>query len=526
MNALHRTALLVLSGTLLGATPGAAQTISAELVAGGFSTPTEITAPPGDPRLFVAELPGRLRVIENGALLPTPYFDVSSLVQGGAYTGLRGVAFHPDYATNGYVYYWYEAPAGAQPDVVLDRMTVSASDPNVADPSTRVEILRFSQDQMWHGGGHLAFGPDGYLYVGTGDGWGLGMDPGCNAQNGQLLNGKMLRIDVDSGLPYAIPPDNPFVGDPTVRDEIWHIGFRHPWRWSFDRETGDMYVGDSGESTREEVDFIPAGVGGLNFGWKVMEGTSCYNTSGCSGVAPCNDPVYTPPIHEFNHATGCSIIGGYVYRGSAIPSLQGHYMYADWCTGRMWSFRYSGGSVLDFQQRTAELGGPFGMVNTWGEDAAGEVYFAVGTGQVYKLRPDCGATSYCSGLPNSAGAGATISSSGSTSVNANDFWLHAAGAIPGRAGIFFYGPDQASLPFGDGLRCVGGGSFRLYPPIVVDGAGQASRQLDFTQPPASAGPGEILDGSVWNFQFWYRDPAGPGGAGFNLSDALAVVFCN
>jgi glucose/arabinose dehydrogenase len=509
----------------LASPPAVAQSATAELFASGLSEPLDLQTPPGDARLFVVQQTGQVRVIDNGGVLATPYFDVSALIEHSTYTGLRSIVFHPHYAQNGYVYLWYDEQSAGHPDVVLERMTVSATDPNVADPSTRVEILRIAQPQEWHGGGCMAFGADGFLYCAMGDGFGFGGDPSCNAQNGQLLLGKILRLDVDSAFPYAIPAGNPFVGDASVRDEIWHIGLRHPWRWSFDRDTGEMYIGDVGQSGREEIDVAPAGLGGLNFGWKIMEGTLCNNTTGCAGVPACNSPSLTMPIHDYPLAGGnCSVTGGFVYRGSAIPSLFGHYVFADWCSGRVWSLRYSGGSVFDFQERTAEFGGPFPELTSFGEDDSGELYFALGTGQIYQLRPGCGAVNYCTGVANSTGQGATINMGGSASVATNNFSLVSSGAVPNQFGLFFYGPNQISVSFGDGLRCVGGTTYRLNPPQQPDFFGDVARPVDFTLPPTNAGGGQIAGGSVWNFQYWYRDPAGAG-SGFNLSNAVSVTFC-
>jgi len=520
--------LALLAGVL--AAPLGAQTISAQVVASGFTNPVDLKAPPGDARLFLVELSGQVRVRVGGSFLATPFLDVSALIQGGPFTGLRGVAFHPDYASNGHVYLWYEEKSTGQPDIVIDRMTVSATDPNVADPTTRVEILRFAQEQQWHGGGGLAFGPDGYLYLGTGDGWGLGDDPGCNAQNGGVLKGKMLRIDVDSAFPYAIPPDNPFVGDPNVLDEIFHLGLRHPWRWSFDRATGDMYIGDVGQSSVEEVDFVPAGVGGLNFGWKVMEGESCYSTSGCNNPPPCHDPAYTLPIHTYPHgSSGCSIIGGFVYRGAAIPSLQGAYLYGDWCTGRIWSFRYENGTVDDLQDRSGELGGTFGNILSIGEDAGGELYFMNSAGTLYQIVPDCTATSYCDETQNPNNA-ADIAID--TCVLSPGNTVHLSGGPPGQFCYLLLGNGTATVsqpPGSNGDLCVVGGScLGRYSKDIgsIDAGGAFSTDVSNS---ASGGPsfgiptcgGTVQPGETWAFQFWHRQPMGQPST---FSAALAVTF--
>ena len=514
---MHPRLPLILSTFLSIAAPVCAQGVTAEIVASSLSSPTDLASPPGDARLFVVQLTGQVRVIENGVLLPVPYLDVSGVIHGGAFTGLRGFTFHPDYASNGHVYLWYEAPAGAQPDIVMDRMTVSAGDRNVADPGSRVEILRFSQPQQWHGGGDMAFGSDGYLYCGTGDGYGLGMDAGCHGQDGGVLMGKILRLDVDSAFPYAIPPDNPFVGEPSVLDEIWHLGLRHPWRWSFDRATGDMYIADVGESTTEEVDFAPAGVGGLNFGWKVMEGSGCYNETGCTNVEPCHSPEYTLPIHEFPHTAGCSIIGGFVYRGSAIPSLYGHYLFGDWCTGKIWSLRYSGGTVQDLQERTSELGGPFGGLVSFGEDAAGELYF-MDDDTLYKLVNEGELGTYvCSpNNPNSTGLSGHIIVQGSTSAGADDLTLTAV-SLPTDPNIGYFlrglGQNQFVPPGAGSFFCIAPQFARYLPPVL-----NTSPNGSFTLSPGTAG---INAGETWGFQAWHRDFS----AGVShFTDAARVTF--
>jgi len=501
-----------------------AQSITTELVTSLSGTPVYVTAAPGDDRLFIVDQGGFVRVVDGGVLLPTPYLDISAQTDNSFYTGFRGLTFHPNYATNGFLYVAYDHRNGSDRDIVVDRYEVMASDPNRAEPSSQTELLRVTQVASFHGGGNMHFGPDGMFYVAFGDGTGTGNDPACNAQSGSTMLGKMLRLDVDSATPYAIPADNPFVGDPSVLDEIWHIGFRHPWRWSFDALTGDAYIADVGQHSFEEVDFQPAGVGGLNYGWKVMEGSNCFSTSSCApATSPCNDPAYTGAIHQYATGSSCSITGGFVYRGSAIPGLYGAYLFGDWCSGRVWSLRYDGTTVTELMERTSELGGPFNGLTSFGEDSEGELYIVQGSGAVRRIVPDCGTTLYCATTPNSHGAGALISSSGSPSIGANDFTLEVTAAAPGQMGIFYYGDSQTNLPFGAGLRCIGGNAFRLKPALLTAAVdGSASRLLDFNSLPASGGAREITPGSVWNFQFWYRDPAG---LGFNLSNGLSVTFC-
>lgn len=372
----------VLSSAALAAAvavPAFSQTaLTVQRVAGGLRRPTYVTSPPRDyDRLFVLEKDvGQIRIVKDGKLLARPFLDIRTKIRGGGERGLLGLAFHPGYARNGYFYVNYTRAADGA--TVVERYTVSRNDPDLADPSSGFVLLTVPQPFSNHNGGCLQFGPrDGYLYIGLGDG-GSGGDPFCNAQKGSTLLGKILRIDVDGGTPYAIPKDNPFVKNSAFRNEIWTYGWRNPWRFSFDRATGDMYVGDVGQNSWEEISFQAHGKGGGNYGWKVMEGAHCFSTGGCPGGTPrCNDPRLILPIHEYRNSifTGNrSVTGGYVYRGCAIPDLVGTYFFADYVSGRIWSFRYVNGKVTAFRDRSAELGGPIGNISSFGEDADGELY--------------------------------------------------------------------------------------------------------------------------------------------------------
>ena len=370
MVALGLAWLLCVSGCTDAATPDTtAVQLDTSVVARGLQAPLYLTAPAGDPRLFVVEQPGRIRVIVGGVLQPTPFLDLTSRVSYGGEQGLLSVAFHPDYVANGYFYVDYTDTAG---DTRVERYQVGP-DPNVADPGSAKLILFVDQPYANHNGGLVVFGPDGKLYVGLGDG-GSGGDPQGNGQNRSTLLGKLLRIDVDAGDPYAVPPDNPFVGVSGARGEIWAYGLRNPWRFAFDREAQRLYIADVGQNRWEEVDVAPATDGGLDFGWNVMEGNECYSTSSC------NQAGLTLPVLVYGHSDGCSITGGYVYRGQSIPTLRGTYFYSDYCSGWLKSFRYDG-SVTE--QR--DWGLSLGNVLSFGEDAAGELYVLSANGNVYRL---------------------------------------------------------------------------------------------------------------------------------------------
>lgn len=346
------------------------------VVARGLDAPLYVTAPRGDSRLFIVEQPGRIRVVKDGALLATPFLDITSLVTYGGEQGLLSMAFHPHYADNGFVYVDYTDAFG---DTRVVRYH-AAPGADVADVASATNIFGMNQPYANHNGGLIAFGPDGMLYVALGDGGSAG-DPQGNAQNLSSALGKILRIDVDHGSPYAIPPDNPYAGVDGVRPEIWASGLRNPWRFSFDTVAGLLYIGDVGQSAWEEVDVAPAGAGGLNYGWNIMEGAHCY------GAAACDTTGLTPPVLEYSHNDGCAITGGYVYRGDRIPALAGAYVYADYCNGWIRSFHYDAGQVTDEQDWAL---GDIGRITSFGQDAAGELYVTSSNGTVYRLDPGTG----------------------------------------------------------------------------------------------------------------------------------------
>lgn len=355
-----------------GPSPGGQ--VRLEEVASGLSSPVHLTAPAGDARLFVVEQPGRIRIVQGGRLLPTPFLDLTDRVRSGGERGLLSLAFHPRYADNGLLFVNYTDRDG---DTRIERYRVRASDPNRADPASAKLLLRVEQPYSNHNGGQIAFGPDGKLYVGMGDG-GSGGDPQGHGQNPRTLLGAMLRLDVDAGDPYAVPRDNPFVGNPRAREEIWATGVRNPWRFSFDGRTGLLYVADVGQNRWEEVNVVEAAKGGLNYGWNRMEAAHCFSSERCdrSGLVL--------PALEYDHSEGCTVIGGYVYRGSRIPALQGHYFYADYCQRWVRSFRYTGGAAAD--RREWDFG-EVGSILSFGEDAAGELYVLSDGGKVYRMVP-------------------------------------------------------------------------------------------------------------------------------------------
>jgi hypothetical protein len=350
--------------------------IRLEAVISGLANPVAIThAGDGSGRLFITEQGGRILIYDGSGVLPAPFLDVSALLSTGGERGLLSVAFHPNYAINGHFYVNYTNTGG---HTVIARYTVS-NDPNLADPASALSVLTIVQPYSNHNGGQLQFGPDGYLYIGMGDGGDAG-DPDNYAQNPDSLLGKMLRIAVDGDVPYSVPPDNPFVSDERVRDEIWALGLRNPWRFSFDRSTGDLFIGDVGQYNWEEIDYQPASsTGGENYGWRLMEGNNCFNPS-----TNCNDGSLTLPVLEYGHDLGCSVTGGYRYRGKGNPLLSGLYIYGDFCSGRIWGAKPGGNGNWSAE----ELLDTNLNISTFGEDQNGELYVAhraATGGTVYRI---------------------------------------------------------------------------------------------------------------------------------------------
>ena len=561
-------------------------------VAAGLVRPLFVAAPPGDHgRLFIVEQgqngQPRIKILDlaTHTVLPTPFLALSGIPFGDE-RGLLGLAFHPDFATNGtfYVYLSDSLTTNA-----LRSYRVSA-DPNVADPATRVDLLVIPDPYADHNGGWIGFGPDGYLYVASGDG-GSANDPQNRAQDPASLLGKILRLDVDGddfpGDPtrnYAIPPANPFAGGGGA-PEVLHLGLRNPWRAAFDRATGELYMGDVGQGDVEEIDVAPAGSSGMNFGWRCMEGNQCTGLSGCA----CHAPSLTPPIATYPHATGCAVVGGAVYRGADLCGLAGTYFYADYCVSRIYSFRWAGGALTDFHDRTAELD-PAGALSilspsSFGEDAAGELYVCdISGGEVFRIVPgaitDCNANGlddecdidagtsqdadgngvpdecqpvvalFCfgdgssgpcpcanaggiaRGCQNSIGTGgAALTVSGSANVSADTLVLVSGGELPSATSIDFQGNASiAPVPFGDGLRCAGGTLYRLYVKSAVGGVVVAPGPGDPSVSARSAILGDPLAaGATRYYQAYYRDPnpafcAIPAGSTFNSSGGAAITW--
>jgi glucose/arabinose dehydrogenase len=370
---------------LMGAISLSAQPeISINTIATGFDSPVDITHA-GDDRLFIVEQDGAIKIIDaDHQVLSTPFLDIDPIVgSGGNEQGLLGLAFHPDYSENGYFYVSYNKTNG---DSRVSRFSVSDSDPNVADPDSEVMLLEIDQPYSNHNGGGVKFGPDGYLYLGFGDG-GSGGDPQGNGQNRLTFLGKMLRIDVDNGDPYSVPDTNPFAFDDFTLDEIWAIGVRNPWRFSFDRLTGDLWIADVGQNAWEEIDFQPStSTGGENYGWRCFEGFATYDND--PNECP-DESQLTAPIHVYsnNFSTGCSVTGGFVYRGEAFPQLYGHYLYTDFCSGRIWSITKDDAGAWENVELLNSTNNEY---SSFGEDLAGELYLAGrSTGKIYQIEELC-----------------------------------------------------------------------------------------------------------------------------------------
>jgi len=371
--------------TLPGATSStvsnlpALQGVRLETLAQDLRQPTVLTSPPGDDRLFVVERVGVIRILDaNRELLGPAFIDLTDRVlANGIEQGLLGLAFHPDYASNGRFFVYYTDQGGRRQ---LSEFSVSVSDPNLASPDTERVLVELEQPpdatDIRHYAGQLAFGPDGYLWMAMGD----GADSRDQGQDPNTMFGAISRIDVDGGDPYGIPPENPFV-DGGGAGEVWAYGLRNPWRFSIDSVDGLIYIADVGHADQEEINVLPIGEGGFNLGWSDVEGTRCFH------VQDCDLADYTAPVITYSHEEGCSVTGGYVYRGTEIPELAGTYFYSDWCSQWIRSFKYVGGQVTEERDWSADLG-ELGQINTFGADGTGELYLATHEGVVAKFVAD------------------------------------------------------------------------------------------------------------------------------------------
>jgi glucose/arabinose dehydrogenase len=580
-----RTLAGFLALQLMAATAAAEIPLSTARVAQGLSLPVFVAAPPGDTsRLFIVEqgssATASIKILDltTNTILPRPFLTLTGISVGGE-RGLLGLAFHPDYASNGYFYVYVSDTDTSE---TIRRYRVSAL-PNEADPASVQSVLVMTDPWLNHNGGWIGFGPDGFLYVATGD-------SGYNPQDIHHLYGKILRIDVDgddfpadANANYAIPPTNPYVGLGGA-GEVWHSGLRNPWRASFDRATGDFYIGDVGQSSAEEIDFQPAGAGGLNYGWPCMEGDFC---TGQDWACICNSAPLKHPISSYSHGLGCAVMAGYVYRGSALCGLQGTYFYADYCSARIWSFRNQGGVAAEFTDRTAELHPPgslsIGLISSFGEDANGELYICDhADGEVYRIVAgtpvDCNqngvqdacdisagtsldadgdgvpdecqpaATPICfgdgtggscpcgnrgstgHGCENSAATGgAQLAYAGNARLSADTLVFMSAGELSSALSICLQGDAETSPTiFGDGLRCAGGHLKRLYVKSASGGNLTVPILGDPSVSTRSAALGSpIAPGSLRVYQTYYRDPSSafcptPPGSTFNASSGLRV----
>jgi glucose/arabinose dehydrogenase len=506
-----------------GAALRAQTPLTLSVVATGLTRPVFVTAPTGDlARIFIVEQPGRIRIVKNGTLLPTPFLDLTAtgLVSYGGERGMLGLAFHPQYASNGTFYVYRTGNPYIQ--AVLERYQVSTSNPDVASLASRTVVLTTPLIYGNHNGGALAFGPDGYLYVAIGDGGSTAPtwpnDPFNHAQRGDSLLGKMLRLDVDNPSPplqYGIPPSNPFAGPGLPLDEIWSIGLRNPWRCSFDRLTGDLYIADVG-GRHEEIDFEPAGSpGGRNYGWSCMAGNWCNNLPVCT----CFSPALTQPIHTYLQADGQAIIGGFVYRGCAIPDLRGSYFFADYMSDKVWTLRHNGTSLTQLVDRTAELVPPLPYaitaVMSFGEDAYGELYVCNLTGEVFKVVPVTptvtGLMPFGTGTPGCLGAQA-LTADCSPVVGNPSFEIECSNAPVSGLGLIAFAdvPDfVGSDPLGIGLtvHVQIGAPFWVLEPMFSDANSVGRFAFPIPPQPTLAGM-QIYAQSVWIWSTCAPTPIG------------------
>jgi glucose/arabinose dehydrogenase len=377
-------ALLCVGGSAQAAGPrtngraGASPAFRLVTVAKGLSSPVYVTSAPGDKRLFLVEQEGTIRTVRHGKVAAAPYADLRGVVKAGGEQGLLSVAFSPDFVKNGKLYVYFTNKAGNEVVWELHARKGAAS----IRPGHR-QLLEIPDTESNHNGGQLQFGPDGMLYIGDGDGGGGGDQhgPHGNGQNPGVLLGKIMRIDPaarSDGLPYGIPKDNPFVGQSGWRPEIWALGVRNPWRFSFDKASGDLWIGDVGQNEWEEVDHLKRGLGGINFGWNRYEGRHDFAKD-----TPLAGGKLRGPVAEYSHSQGCSITGGYVYRGPKLAGLSGRYVYADYCSGKMWTLATSGGAPRDVSSVVSDAG--VKSITSFGQDGSGILYVCSADGTLYRF---------------------------------------------------------------------------------------------------------------------------------------------
>ncbi len=489
--------LATLAAGLILATTSAAQSetpLTAQLVVSGLDGPVHAEVPPGDiHRLFIVEHVGRIRVLQGGALLPTPFLDLTSEVYSDGLMGMLGFAFHPDYVSNGLFYVSYAVdPFSA----VLVRYSVSATDPDLADPaSATVLVGPVSVFGGLHQGGAIVFDDENKLYFAIGSQREVA-EVECGAQSGQSLVGKLLRLNDDG----TIPADNPFVGDPTVRDEIWALGLRQPYRMFYDLPADELYIADVGNLDREEINIEPSGsAGGANYGWRVMEGSLCTGAAVCAGEA-CPDPGLTPPAYEYAHPDGCCVAGGVVYRGAAIPSLQDAFLFSDLCGNQFQFLRQTGGTVTEVGPLGITLPPdseiPLIQVVAFAHDAQGEVLLVdhaaavPGFGSVYRLVPTPAFQSVGAGLSGTPGV--PVLTGNGTLQSGTNMSLSLFNALPDAAATLVVGLSELSLPFH-------GGTLVPNPTVLIGGlvvGGGGSLVLPASWP-VGVPPGVQLYAQAW-----------------------------
>jgi len=568
----------------------------ANRVASGLVMPVGACAPTGDfNRLFILELAsagsGRIRILDltqNPPLLvATPFLTVSPINAGGE-EGLLGLAFHPSFASNGYFFVFYTDTSGNN-RIVRYRANAPYASANTANASSATPVMTISHPSLSnHNGGWIGFGPDGFLYICVGEG-------NASAQNLATRLGKVLRIDVnndafpaDSANNYANPPGNPFVGSPPALPEIWHSGLRNPFRASFDRATGEMWIADVGGNAFEEVDFVPAGIGGRNFGWGCMEGFGCTQ----SGTCICNGAGLALPVHAYAHTSGNGcIIGGYRYRGPSMCSFQGLYFFGDYNSSRIWTVAWNGSSVQGLTDRSAELAGgggpPISRITSFGEDAAGELYICDAQGDVFRIESgtivDCNLNSVDDACDLASGTShdwngngllddceptpaiASCFGDGSTptacpcnntggldrgcnnSAQTGGAWLAgvgdpgldqvvliSSGELPSALTVFMQcqASTASGVRFGDGVRCASGPLKRLYTKNASAGSVHAPASGEPSITARSTALGDPLaphSGKVRYYQAYYRDPnpsfcPTPQGNTWNVSSMLTITW--